>query len=114
MNGLMKQGKNLQITLFPIPVYTFIVYACTYIFNYCMYMLMFSEFRTNGNWEYNVAVHPGLSLDKAQLIKYNLHTTSKLLILCIHYANKLATLLAIWIILCHISKSVQHFVCVNI
>ena len=57
-----------------------------------MYMLIFSEFCTNSNWEYNVPIHPGLSLDKAQLIKYNLHTTSKLLILCMHYANaKLAT-----------------------
>ena len=53
---------------------------------------MFSEFCTNSNWEYNMPIHPGLSLDKAQLINYNLHTTSKLLILCMHYANaKLAT-----------------------
>ena len=48
---------------------------------------MFSEFHSNGNWEYNLPVHPGLSLDKAQLVKYNLCTTSKLLVLCMHYAN---------------------------
>ena len=45
-----------------------------------------TEFRSNGNWGYNVPVHLGLSLLKSQpdnchVGKCNLHTTSKLCIL---------------------------------
>ena len=40
-----------------------------------------TEFRSNGNWECNVPVHPKLSLHKSQpdhylINKYDLHTTS--------------------------------------
>ena len=46
-----------------------------------------TEFRTNGNWGYNVPVHPGLSLLKSQPNNYqvsmcNLHVPSKLCTLC--------------------------------
>ena len=48
-----------------------------------MRMLILIEFYTNGNWEYNVPVHPGLTLHKSQINDYhvnmcNLLTTSKL------------------------------------
>ena len=43
--------------------------------------MLYTEFRTNGNWGYNVPVHPGLSLDKSQADNYHvnmcdMHTTS--------------------------------------
>ena len=51
-----------------------------------MYMSLcvtLTEFRANGNWGYNVPVHPGLSLLKSQpknchVSMCDLHTTSKL------------------------------------
>ena len=43
---------------------------------------MLTEFRANGNWGYNVPVHPGLSLHQSQPSNYhayvNLHITGKL------------------------------------
>ena len=47
------------------------------------FMCNLTEFRTNGNWGYDVPIHPGLSLLKSQpdschVSKHNLHTTSKL------------------------------------
>ena len=58
--------------------------TCTYIMS--LYITL-TEFRSNGNWGYNVPVHPGLSLFKSQpnnchVSKCNLHTTSKLRTLC--------------------------------
>ena len=49
-------------------------------------ILIFTEFRSNGNWECSVPVHPGLLLHKSQpdyrhVEKQHLHTTSKLNIL---------------------------------
>ena len=49
--------------------------------------VILTEFRTNGNWGYNVPVHPGLSLLKSQpnnchVNMHNLHATSKLCTLC--------------------------------
>ena len=43
--------------------------------------MLYTEFRTNGNWGYNVPVHPGLSLHKSQADNYyvnmcDMHTTS--------------------------------------
>ena len=48
-----------------------------------MYMLIITEFRTNGSWGYNVPVHPGLSFHISQPNDHhvhmcNLHITSKL------------------------------------
>ena len=48
-----------------------------------MYMLIITEFRTNGSWGYNVPVHPGLSFHISQpnnnhVHMCNLHITSKL------------------------------------
>ena len=62
---------------------------------------MSTEFQTNGNWGYNVPVHPGLSLHESQPDIYhvnmcNLHTTSKLYALhtspyvCVYYIIQVA------------------------
>ena len=43
--------------------------------------VILTEFRSNGNWECNVSVHPGLLLNKSQpdyclVNKHDLHTKS--------------------------------------
>ena len=55
-----------------------------YIMSLC---LILTEFRSNGDWGYNVPVHSGLSFLKSQpdnchISKCNSHTTSKLCTLC--------------------------------
>ena len=47
-----------------------------------MLSLLFTEFRSNGNWECSVPVHPGLLLHKSQpdyrhVEKKHLHTTGR-------------------------------------
>ena len=52
------------------------MYVCSYICNY--FIIIFTEFRNNGNWGYIVSVHPGQSLHNYQVNMCNLHTTGKL------------------------------------
>ena len=54
-----------------------------YIHSPVVLLSILIEFHTNGNWGYNVPVHPKLSfhkfpIDDCQVIKNNLHASSKL------------------------------------
>ena len=77
MNGyrLMKLIKN-----FPLEEICHSVITIEYILvNYVR--MLYTEFHTNGNWGYNVPVHPGQSLHKSQADNYHvnmcdMHTTS--------------------------------------
>ena len=49
-----------------------------------MLSIIFTEFRSNGNWECSVPIHPGLPLHKSQpdyrrVEKQHLHTTGRVL-----------------------------------
>ena len=63
--------------------YYYVTYICIYAY-ICtiLYYKMLTEFRANGNWGYNVPVHPGLSLHQSQPSNYhayvNLYITGKL------------------------------------
>ena len=72
-------------------IYTYvcIIFICYLCYNFmcpvfCYILsLLFTEFRSNGNWEYSVPVHPGLLLHKSQpdyhhVGKQHLHTTGRL------------------------------------